>query len=78
MEFVPCSSLLPCRYPSPSLKGYFGRRLFALLGLQRVSVCKIFISKWLRLKYLLSVVYELDKKQKPGAFSELLLPLNPF
>jgi hypothetical protein len=38
------------RYPLPT-KGYFGRKILVIMGLQRVCVCKIFIPDELRLKY---------------------------
>jgi hypothetical protein len=43
-------------YPPP-FGGYFGRKILAFNDLQRVSVCKIFITNGLQLKYLLSISY---------------------
>jgi hypothetical protein len=42
---------------TPLPRGYFWRKILVINGLQGVGACKILITKWLCLKYLLSVSY---------------------
>jgi hypothetical protein len=51
----------PDLLPSP-LRGYFARKLFAILRIDGYTVCKIFIANGLRLKYLFCAGYEARKR----------------
>jgi hypothetical protein len=53
------------RHPLPPW-GYFAGKSFCLTGLDGVLLCKIFILNRLRLKYFLSMTYQL--KWKPRLF----------
>ena len=61
--------------PSPSPCWYFGRKLFAIFRIGGYTTCKIFIAKWLRLKYLFCSGYaaqKLQQKQRPRIWAGVL------